>query len=111
MRVLLELMRIILIFGIAGSIFSVIVHGIYSSIGVDTGQYGWLGRVATFLLLFVWYRNKLQFSGWYAGKGKERLSKTASRILIICSLLLFSAPPILSMLTHGFTIIGFIYSN
>ncbi|PJN89464.1 hypothetical protein [Bacillus sp. mrc49] len=95
MRVLLELIRIILIFGIAGSVFSAIVYAIYNSIGVNTGQYGWLGTVAILILLFVWYRNKLQFSGWYAGKGKERLPKTASNVLIICSLLLLCAPPIL----------------
>ncbi|AOH56212.1 hypothetical protein ABE28_017755 [Peribacillus muralis] len=95
MKVLLELMRIILIFGIAGTFFSVMVNGIYSNIGVDTEQFGWIGSVAILLLLFVWYRNKLQFSGWYAGKGKEKLPKTATRVLIICSLLLLCAPPIL----------------
>ncbi|WP_260397930.1 hypothetical protein [Peribacillus simplex] len=41
MRVLLELIRIILIFGIAGTIISMIVNGIYINIGVN--QYGWLG--------------------------------------------------------------------
>ena len=77
MRVLLELMRIILIFGIAGSIISNIVNGIYINIGVNPNQYGWLGSIAILILLFVWYRNKLQFSGWYSGKGKEKLPKTA----------------------------------
>lgn len=96
MRVLLELIRIILIFGIAGTIISTIVNGIYINIGVN--QYGWLGSIAILLLLFVWYRNKLQFSGWYSGKGKEKLPKVASQILIMCSLFLLSAPPVLSVL-------------
>ncbi|MCK1981608.1 MULTISPECIES: hypothetical protein [Peribacillus] len=95
MRVLLELIRIILIFGIAGTIISDIVNGIYINIGVN--QYGWLGSIAILLLLFVWYRNKLQFSGWYSGKGKEKLPKTASKILIQCSLFLLCAPPVLSL--------------
>ncbi|CAH0197609.1 hypothetical protein ACIROD_07365 [Peribacillus sp. NPDC101481] len=94
MRVLLELIRIILIFGIAGTIISSIVNGIYINIGVN--QYGWLGSIAILILLFVWYRNKLQFSGWYSGKGKEKLPKTASQILILCSLFLLCAPPVLS---------------
>ncbi|MGG0788993.1 hypothetical protein ABE132_09680 [Peribacillus simplex] len=96
MRVLLELIRIILIFGIAGTIISTIVNGIYINIGVN--QYGWLGSIAILLLLFVWYRNKLQFSGWYPGKGKEKLPKMASHILILSSLFLLCAPPVLSVL-------------
>jgi len=96
MRVLLELIRIILIFGIAGTIISMIVNGIYINIGVN--QYGWLGSIAILLLLFVWYRNKLQFSGWYSGKWKENLPKMASHILILSSLFLLCAPPVLSVL-------------
>lgn len=98
MRVLLELIRIILIFGIAGAIISAILNGIYTNIGVNTKQYGWLGSIAILILLFVWYRNKLQFRGWYAGKGQEKLPKIPSQILIMCSLLLLCAPPILSVL-------------
>ncbi|MFJ7928759.1 hypothetical protein [Peribacillus sp. NPDC096448] len=96
MRVLLELIRIILIFGIAGTILSNIVNGIYINIGVN--QYGWLCYIAILLLLFVWYRNKLQFSGWYSGKGKEKLPKMASLVIIMCSLFLLCAPPVLSVL-------------
>ncbi|WHY96419.1 hypothetical protein [Peribacillus simplex] len=96
MRVLLELIRIILIFGIAGTIFSTIVNGIYINIGVN--EFGWLGSIAILLLLFVWYRNKLQFSGWYSGKGKEKLPKMASQTLILCSVFLLCAPPVLSVL-------------
>ncbi|MCK2001276.1 hypothetical protein MZM54_07680 [[Brevibacterium] frigoritolerans] len=96
MKVLLELIRIILIFGIAGTIISAIVNGIYINIGAD--QYGWLGSIAILLLLFVWYRNKLQFRGLYSGKGKEKLPKTVSQILIMCSLFLLGAPPVLSVL-------------
>ncbi|MCK1991964.1 hypothetical protein GW626_16565 [Peribacillus muralis] len=106
MRVLLELMRIILIFGIAGSFLSMMVYGIYNSMEVNTEQYGWLGSVAILILLFVSYRNKLQFNGWYVGKGKARLPNTASNVLIICSLLLLCAPPILSMLTNDLTLYG-----
>jgi hypothetical protein len=76
MRVILELIRIVLIFGIAGSIISIIVNGIYINIGVNMNQYGWLGSIAILILLFVWYRNKLQFSGWYSGKGKEKGRKS-----------------------------------
>lgn len=100
MRVLLELIRIILIFGIAGTIISTIVNGIYINIGVN--QHGWLGSIAILLLLFVWYRNKLQFSGWYSGKGKEKLPKMASQILILCSVFLLCTPPVLSVLQKIF---------
>ncbi|MGE7765041.1 hypothetical protein [Peribacillus sp. NPDC096540] len=97
MRVILELVRILLIFGLGGAIISTVLIAIYKSIGVNMDQYGWLGSVAILILLFVWYRNKLQFSGWYTGKGKEKLPKKVSQVLILCSLLLLVSPPLLSL--------------
>ncbi|WP_416150083.1 hypothetical protein ACM26V_03545 [Salipaludibacillus sp. HK11] len=42
MRVLLELLRIILIFTFLGMLLGVIPHAIYSTIGIDSEKYGWL---------------------------------------------------------------------
>jgi hypothetical protein len=100
MRVLLELIRIIILFIIFGGIIGSLLENLYSAIGTDTNKYGWMVFIAIFSMLFVLYRNKLQFTGWYKGKGRERLSKKVSNILTfsIVILLLLLLPPILSFL-------------
>ena len=96
MRVILELIRIIVIFVILGGIFGFLLENIYSAIGTDTQKYGWLGSIAILILFFVLYRNKLQFSGWYKSKGREKLPKNVNRILVISGVLFLLLPPILS---------------
>ncbi|SES44012.1 hypothetical protein [Psychrobacillus sp. OK032] len=96
MRVLLELIRIIFIFAIVGSILGYIFENLYLEIGTDTENYGWMGFSAILILMFVLYRNKLQFSGWYKGKGREKLPKLVSQILIFTSISLLFLPPVLS---------------
>ncbi|WP_059173133.1 hypothetical protein [Bacillus sp. FJAT-27445] len=92
MRVLLELIRIILIFGLLGGIFSSVLNYFYKSLGVT--QYEWFGSLAILLLLFVAYRNKWQFKGWYKGKGREMLPRKTTHFLISFSVLLLIFPPI-----------------
>ena len=91
MRILLELLRIIFIFGLLGGFGWAIMGNIYS-INEATETYGWLGGIAILLLLFVLYRNKLQFSGWYNGKNKVKLPKIVSLTLIVLSVLLIILP-------------------
>ncbi|OIJ09070.1 hypothetical protein BKP35_17305 [Anaerobacillus arseniciselenatis] len=95
MRVLLELLRIIFIFAILATLLGGIPHAIYSNIGINTDKYGWIAMLGVFLLIFVLYRNKLQFSGWYTGKGREKLPKTLSKTLILSAIVLLLSPPIL----------------
>ncbi|CRK83121.1 hypothetical protein BN000_03079 [Neobacillus massiliamazoniensis] len=96
MRVLLELIRIIFIFLFLGAISSGIINYIYTKLGTDMNSYGWMGVIAIFILLFVLYRNKLQFSGWYKGKGRVKLSEKVFKLLIFSSVSLLLLPPILS---------------
>lgn len=91
MRVVLELIRILLILAILGGLAWMIIGNLYT-VNVVTERYQWLGTIAIFLLLFVFYRNKLQFSGWYKGKGRTKLPKGISRTLVISSVLLMGAP-------------------
>ncbi|RPJ95251.1 hypothetical protein CW357_11610 [Rummeliibacillus sp. TYF005] len=72
-RVILELFRIMAIFLILGAVLGGLVGLIYASIGinVDYTSGGWLVGFAIIILLFVLYRNKLQFIGWYNGEGDE----------------------------------------
>lgn len=96
MRVFLELIRIICIFGFVGSISAAFLQKIYTTLGVNTDQFGWLGSIAILVLLFVLYRNKLQFGGWYIGKGKVKLSKKVTNLLLSCSILLLVMLPLVS---------------
>jgi hypothetical protein len=97
MTTFLELFRIIFIFGLLGGLSWTIVGTFYIQFEVSE-NYSFLGGIAIFLILFVLYRNKLQFSGWYKGKGREKLSKTLSLILILSSLVLIISPLLLSSL-------------
>lgn len=92
MRVLLELIQIILIFVLLGGIFTSVLNYFYKSLGIT--QYEWLGFLAILLLLFVTYRNKWQFKGWYNGNGKETLPRNTTNFLISFSVLLLIFPPI-----------------
>jgi len=73
------------------------IHNLYSKIGVNSDYYLWMEFIATFLLFFVLYRNKLQFSGWYKGRGKEKLPKNIAKWLVICAILLWILPLFLSL--------------
>ncbi len=96
MRVLIELARITFIFVFIGGIFSALINFIYEKLGVNTDTYGWIAMMAILIYLFVMYRNKYQFSGWYTGKGREKLPKIAAKLLISISILLLLLPPFLS---------------
>lgn len=98
LKVLLEFIRIILIFILLGGVLSHILQNMYLAIGSNTGKYSWLGFIAVLILFFVLYRNKLQFSGWYRGKGREKLPKRATQLLVLSAVVLIILPPILSTL-------------
>ncbi|MED4473869.1 hypothetical protein [Oceanobacillus caeni] len=97
MRVLLELLRIIIILGLFGGLGWLLIENIYT-VNEATENYSWLGAIAILLLLFVLYRNKFQFSGWYKGKGRVKLPRHISFILISTSILLIVSPFVLGSL-------------
>jgi len=100
MRVLFELIRIIFIFAFVGGLLGYIFEQVYLEIGIDTEKYGWMGFLAIFILIFVLYRNKLQFSGWYKGEGREKLPKIVSRILIFSAITHLLLPPVVNSLLN-----------
>jgi len=102
MRVLLELIRIIFICAIVGGALGYFFENVYIEIGIDTEKYGWLAFIAILILIFVLYRNKLQFSGWYKGKGRKKLPKIVSQVLIFSSISLLLLPLVLSFLFKGY---------
>ncbi|WP_230593816.1 hypothetical protein [Lysinibacillus sphaericus] len=98
-KVLLELIRIVLIFLIFGCLLWGGVRLIYTTlrINVDGTYGGWLGGIAIYFLLFVLYRNKLQFSGFYDGPKQQKLPRKITCILLTGSIFLLILPLLLSI--------------
>lgn len=94
MRVILELIRIILIFGLFESLFYTVLNNMYKSLGVT--QYEWFGYLGVLLLLFIVYRNKWQFTGFYNRKRNVKLPPRVSIFLASFSVLLLILPPIIN---------------
>ncbi|WP_245835701.1 hypothetical protein [Virgibacillus ndiopensis] len=78
MKVVLELLRIIFIFAILGALAWLILGEVYS-INTDIQEYQWGGAIGIYTLLFVLYRNKLQFSGWSRVRGEKNYQRTLPR--------------------------------
>lgn len=97
MKTFLELLRILFILGMLFALGWVIIGNIYT-IYDATESYSWHGAIAILLLIFVLYRNKLQFSGWYKGKGMAKLPKSVTVSLILSSILLIILPFLLGSL-------------
>src|SRR5690625_4327530 len=95
MNVALELLRIIVVFSLLGAFGWVVIENIYT-VNEITKNYSSLAILAILILLFVLYRNKLQFSGWYKGKARKKLSRNVSVVLILLSIILMITPFILS---------------
>jgi len=93
-KIFLELIRIIILFSIIGCVMWGGARLMYTSfdINVDGSYAGWLGGIAIYSLLFVLYRNKLQFSGFYDGRYRQKLSPTTTTIFITISVFLLILP-------------------
>jgi hypothetical protein len=99
MRVLLELLRIVIIFTVLGGLAWEVVQSIYTS-NETTKAYQWLGGVAIYMLLFVLYRNKLQFNGWYIGNGRKKLPSVVTTTLVWSSIILIVSPFVIRLVFH-----------
>ncbi|WP_303969694.1 hypothetical protein [Sporosarcina ureae] len=93
----LELIRIAIILLIIGGLLGGLVNLIYASFGinVDDTNGAWLVGISILIILFVLYRNKLQFSGFYKGDQKVKLPRIISTILISSSIILLIIAPII----------------
>ncbi|MGG2027794.1 hypothetical protein AB1282_19030 [Gottfriedia sp. S16(2024)] len=97
MGLILELIRIIVIFGVLGALFSTVLSVVYTEIGVNLSNSGWWSSFGILILIFVLYRNKFQFSGWYNGKGKEKLTNKVTGLLVYCSIVLMLLPGLIEL--------------
>lgn len=99
MRIILELLRVLFIFLIIFAILGTFFENLYLTIGNGAEKYTWLCFIAIFIVIFVLYRNKFQFSGWYDGEGKEKLPRIVSRIFMISAVILLVLPLIMAHFT------------
>ncbi|MFF2875909.1 hypothetical protein ACFVR2_06245 [Gottfriedia sp. NPDC057991] len=97
MGLILELIRIIVIFGVLGALFSTVISEAYMKIGVNLSNSGWWSSFGILILISVLYRNKFQFSGWYNGKGKEKLTNKVTGLLVSCSIVLMLLPGLIEL--------------
>lgn len=96
-RVFLELIRIIAIFLLLGSLMGGLIKLVYASLGINVDNTNGAGIVglSILILIFVLYRNRLQFSGFYKGEQRLKIQKTFSVFLISCSVLMLIFAPLL----------------
>ncbi|WNC13406.1 hypothetical protein [Brevibacillus brevis] len=73
----LELLRVVLLMLLAGGLLGELLKYVYAYFGADLAgsEYGWLIGVVIYVWIFVLYRNLWQFSGWYKGNGRRKLSR------------------------------------
>lgn len=87
-------LRIASILLLAGVIIQALLVGIYHLIGLSLHFHGiilsFLGILA---IIFVLYRNKWQFHGFYNGKKKERLPQKLSALLIVLGIIFLILAP------------------
>lgn len=89
---ILEILRIVVLMMLISAALSALLRQICVYLGFDVVN-GWLLGVAIYLVLFVMYRNKWQFAGWYKGKGREKLPSRLAIGLILCSIILAVTAP------------------
>ncbi|MBX0358515.1 hypothetical protein [Halobacillus sp. Nhm2S1] len=99
MRILLEWLRIVFLFIFGGALVWVILGPFYN-VHPSSGEYQWLGALGVFGFLFVMYRNRWQFSGWYKGKRKNKLSRRMTRIIVTGSSVLLASPWVIAVFYH-----------
>ncbi|WP_062513201.1 hypothetical protein [Halobacillus sp. KGW1] len=95
--VFLEMIRLlILLFLIAGIGFTA-VNKVFRSFGIDVAETrgGTALSLSMLILYFVLYRNKLQFTGYYQGKGRMNLKRPIILLLVSTSIFLIVLAPFL----------------
>ncbi|MGD6803634.1 hypothetical protein FZC79_00650 [Rossellomorea vietnamensis] len=95
MKVMLELVRILFLFLFFGGMLGGLINLIYKVLGVvinEDGSGGWFPAFAILLILYVLYKNWLQFSSFVKGT-KNKLSAKVSLTLISSALMLIIIAP------------------
>ncbi|GIP35423.1 hypothetical protein [Paenibacillus sp. J2TS4] len=84
-----ELLRIIVILVLGAALLWQVELALYDWVNIELVSYAWVVGLANVILIFILYRNRLQFNGWYtsARAAKLPLPVTISA-LALCAVLL-----------------------
>lgn len=95
MRIIFELLRITVIFLVLGAVLGGLVKLVYSGLGinVDYTPGGLIVGCAILIFLFVLYRNKWQFSGFYKSESVVKLPRKVSVFLLSCAVIMLIIAP------------------
>lgn len=97
LEMLLELFRIIIICTFLGAIiWFILIENLYN-IWNYSHEKDWIGALGIWVLLFVIYRNHLQFSGFYKSENQVKLSPIFTKVLVIISVIMILIPPLSSV--------------
>ncbi|WLR46448.1 hypothetical protein LC065_12765 [Halobacillus litoralis] len=99
MRVLVELLRIVFLFIFGGALVWGVLGPFYH-VHPISGEYQWLGVLGVYGILFVLYRNRWQFSGWYKGRVKKKRPRRMTRIIVFASVLLMASPWVITTINQ-----------
>ncbi|MFT8362315.1 MAG: hypothetical protein ABF586_06915 [Sporolactobacillus sp.] len=95
-RSILEVIRIALILLFGAALLLGLLTGVYHLLGLTLNFRGMLvSLIGALVILFILYRNKWQFHGFYNGRSKVRLPHNLSFGLIIFSILCFIIAPLI----------------
>ncbi|WBX81495.1 hypothetical protein PD280_07290 [Virgibacillus salarius] len=94
---ILEIVRVLVVIVFFFVLIGIVVNGVFENttnldvqeLIEDNGYlffFRLLQGVGVLGVIYILYRNKYQFSGWYRGKQMQRLSKRTTRMLLCISL-------------------------
>lgn len=94
MFTLLEFLRVLFILVLGTGILLYLEIWLYSFFNVDLlgNSMGWLAAIANWIIVFIVYRNFLQFRGWDKSSNKAKISRPTTIVLIVVSAILFIIP-------------------
>lgn len=77
MLIILELLRVLFILIVGTGVLSYFEIWVYGLIGIDmiANSMMWMGSLANLIIVFVIYRNFLQFSGWFKSSKSTKISR------------------------------------
>ncbi|UMZ73433.1 hypothetical protein [Natranaerofaba carboxydovora] len=91
----LEFVRVLFIFILGISLLFALETWFYNLINVSISEYAWMPGTANILLILVFYRNVLQFRGWFKSKQSKKLSKLHTKILLSIAFVLLILPVVI----------------
>lgn len=94
LRASLEILRLIFIIVILSVLFGSGVLWIYHLLDMTVDRLGYfMISTADLILIFILYRNRFQFHGFYKGKDRRKLSGSAYYFLLATALIILLAVP------------------